>query len=203
VKDEGIEVRNYEWTAKEIEVLNPLYLLTAKPVIYLINLSEADYIRKKNKWLIKIKQWIDAHGGGSIIPFCGALEAHLVTLGDDEVKSFLSTKQTTSAISKIIKTGYHSLDLIHYFTSGTDEVKCWTIRKDTKAPQAAGRIHSDFEKGFICAEVMKYEDYVAAGSETVVKANGKYLQQGKNYTVLDGDIIFFKAGTVNPPAKKK
>jgi len=202
VKEEGIEVRNYDWTSKEIEVINPLFLLTAKPVIFLINMSEADYIRKKNPWLGKIKQWIDAHGGGSIIPFCGALEAELQMIGKAEAQALLASKGTTSVINKIIKTGYHTLDLIHFFTCGSDEVKCWTIRRDTKAPQAAGRIHSDFEKGFICAEVMKYDDFKELGSETAVKAAGKYLQQGKNYSVCDGDIIFFKKGTVTSSKKK-
>jgi len=94
--------------------------------------------------------------------------------------------------------------LIYFFTAGKDEVRCWTIRNGTKAPQAAGVIHTDFEKGFICAEVMKYEDYREAGSETNAKAAGKYLQQGKNYSVLDGDIIFFKfnAGAGLAPKKK-
>ena len=95
-------------------------------------------------------------------------------------------------IPKIIKAGYQALDLIYYFTAGADEVRCWTIRKQTKAPQAAGVIHTDFEKGFICAEVMKYNDLVELGTEQEVKAAGKYIQKGKEYIVEDGDIIFFR-----------
>eukprot|EP00921_Rhytidocystis_pertsovi_P018085 GHVQ01028484.1.p1 GENE.GHVQ01028484.1~~GHVQ01028484.1.p1 ORF type:complete len:106 (+),score=14.60 GHVQ01028484.1:128-445(+) len=95
-------------------------------------------------------------------------------------------------LDKIIQTGYSSLQLIHFFTSGEDEVKCWTIRKFTKAPQAAGTIHTDFERGFICAEVYKYSDLVELGSESAVKAAGKYQQKGKEYVVEDGDVIFFK-----------
>lgn len=102
------------------------------------------------------------------------------------------TAPPPSMLSKIIKTGYKALDLIYYFTAGEDEVRCWTIRDGTKAPQAAGVIHTDFEKGFICADVMRYEDFVEAGSETEVKARGKLRQQGKDYVVLDGDICHFK-----------
>jgi len=97
-----------------------------------------------------------------------------------------------SMLPRIVKLGYKALDLVYYFTAGEDEVRCWTIREGTKAPQAAGVIHTDFEKGFICAEVMAYTDFVEAGTETEVKARGKLRQQGKDYTVLDGDICFFK-----------
>ena len=95
-------------------------------------------------------------------------------------------------IPKIIRNGYTTLDLINYFTCGEDEVRAWTIRRRTKAPGAAGVIHTDFEKGFICAEVMKYEDLIQYGNEQAVKAEGKYKQNGKEYVVEDGDIIFFK-----------
>lgn len=97
-----------------------------------------------------------------------------------------------SALPKIIKTGFTAINLIYFFTAGPDEVKCWQIRKQSKAPQAAGTIHTDFERGFICAEVMKVEDLKELGSEAAVKAAGKYKQEGKNYVVQDGDIILFK-----------
>jgi obg-like ATPase 1 len=104
-------------------------------------------------------------------------------------------------LPKIIKAGYQALHLIYFFTAGEDEVKCWTIRKGTLAPQAAGTIHSDFEKGFICAEVMKYDELKEYGSESALKAAGKYRQQGKNYVVEDGDIILFKFNVTS--SKKK
>jgi obg-like ATPase 1 len=104
-------------------------------------------------------------------------------------------------INKIIGCGYKTLRLIHYFTAGKDEVKCWTIRDGYKAPQAAGVIHTDFERGFICAEIMKYEDWAELGGEQECKAEGKYKQEGKNYEVLDGDIIYFKFN-VTSSAKK-
>jgi len=202
VLNEKKQIRFVEWKATEIEILNSLQLLTAKNVVYLINMSEKDYIKKGNKWLPKIKAWVDAHGGEPMVPFCGALEAKLLELGDEGAKQYLEEIKGQSAIPKIIKTGYHALDLIHFFTCGSDEVKCWTIRRFTKAPQAAGTIHTDFERGFVCAEVMKFEEFKELGSEAAVKAAGKYKQEGKTYNVLDGDIIFFKANTTGLDKKK-
>eukprot|EP01097_Dermamoeba_algensis_P005386 TRINITY_DN3424_c0_g1_i1.p1 TRINITY_DN3424_c0_g1~~TRINITY_DN3424_c0_g1_i1.p1 ORF type:complete len:422 (-),score=145.99 TRINITY_DN3424_c0_g1_i1:138-1319(-) len=203
LKEDRKEVRLGEWKANEIEVINPLQLLTAKPVIYLVNMSEGDFISKKNKWLAKIKKWVDEKSGEPIIPFCGSLEYKLVSMTQEEKDAYLKEKNITTQIPKIIKTGYHSLELVHFFTSGTDEVRAWTVRKGAKAPQAAGVIHTDFEKGFICAEVMRFEDYKELGSEAAVKAAGKLQQQGKNYTVEDGDIMFFKANTGGGLGKKK
>lgn len=206
VLEEKKAVRFGEWSATEIEILNKHMFITAKPMMYLINLSEQDYIRKKNKWLVKIKEWIDANDPGAVaIPFSGALEAKLVEMPDDEAQAFLDQNKITSALAKIIVTGYKALNLCYYFTAGEDEVKAWTIQKGTKAPQAAGRIHTDFEKGFIMAEVMKYDDFKELGSENAVKAAGKYRQQGKTYVVEDGDIIHFKfnAGAGLTAGKKK
>jgi len=186
-------VRFEPWNEKEIEILNQYLFLTSKPMIYLVNLSEEEYIKKKNKWLAKIKAWVDEHDpGASIIPFSGAFEFKLVEMPDDEMQVFLKEKKVTSALEKIIKTGYKALQLEYFFTVGKDEVRAWTIQKGTKAPQAAGRIHGDFEKGFIMAEVMKFNDFKAEGSEAAAKAAGKYRQQGRLYIVEDGDIIQFK-----------
>eukprot|EP00899_Mesostigma_viride_P022407 jgi/Mesvir1/3350/Mv06738-RA.1 len=198
----GNDVRSGDWKAAEIEVLNTFQLLTAKPVVYLINLGEEDYKRKKNKWLAKIAHWIkEHHPEDPIIPFSGVLETKLADMTEEEAAKYCKDNEVTSALPKIIKTGYTAIHLIYFFTCGSDEVKCWTIRKQTKAPQAAGAIHSDFERGFICAEVMKYEDLVKEGSDSAVKAAGKYHQEGKNYTVADGDIIYFKFN-VTAAAKK-
>jgi len=186
------EVRLGDWKTNEIEVLNSIFLLTAKPVVYLVNMSEGDFIKKKNPWLAKIKKWVDGRSKDPIIPFSAAFEQKLMDMTPEEATKYTSSVSASSSMPKIIKTGYDVLELIYFFTCGEDEVKCWTIRAGTKAPQAAGVIHTDFEKGFICAEVMAYIDYVAGGSEAAVKAAGKFFQQGKNYTVVDGDIIFFK-----------
>eukprot|EP00906_Rhabdomonas_costata_P001861 RCo002966 len=191
--DEGKQIRCHcSWNAKEIEYLNGMQLLTAKSAIYLLNMSPEDYMRKKNKWLGKIKQWVDSHSGEPVIPISAALEQKLSEMPPDEAAEFCKANSTASCMEKVILNGYKTLNLCHFFTAGSDEVKCWTIQVGTKAPQAAGRIHTDFEKGFICAEVMKFEDLKELGSELEVKAKGKYKQQGKEYTVVDGDIIYFK-----------
>uniref|UniRef100_A0A8C0ZW58 Obg-like ATPase 1 n=1 Tax=Castor canadensis TaxID=51338 RepID=A0A8C0ZW58_CASCN len=204
VIDQKKPVRFYhDWNDKEIEVLNKYLFLTSKPMVYLVNLSEKDYIRKKNKWLIKIKEWVDKYDPGAlVIPFSGALELKLQELSAEERQKYLEANMTQSALPKIIKAGFAALQLEYFFTAGPDEVRAWTIRKGTKAPQAAGKIHTDFEKGFIMAEVMKYEDFKEEGSENAVKAAGKYRQQGRNYIVEDGDIIFFKFNTPQQPKKK-
>uniref|UniRef100_A0A9J7ZS73 Obg-like ATPase 1 n=1 Tax=Cyprinus carpio carpio TaxID=630221 RepID=A0A9J7ZS73_CYPCA len=204
VVDEKKHVRYYhEWNDKEIEVLNKYLFLTSKPMIYLVNLSEKDYIRKKNKWLVKIKEWVDAHDPGAlVIPFSGGFESKYQDMTDEEKQKYCEENKTQSILTKIIKTGYAALQLEYFFTAGPDEVRAWTIRKGTKAPQAAGKIHTDFEKGFIMAEVMKFVDFKEEGSENAAKAAGKYRQQGRNYIVEDGDIIFFKFNTPNQPKKK-
>ncbi|XP_072313741.1 obg-like ATPase 1 isoform X1 [Eucyclogobius newberryi] len=204
VENEKKPVRFYlDWNEKEIEVLNKYLFLTSKPMIYLVNLSEKDYIRKKNKWLAKIKEWVDANDPGAIvIPVSGAVESKLLDMDEAEQTKFCEEQKTQSVLTKIIKTGYAALQLEYFFTAGPDEVRAWTIRKGTKSPQAAGKIHTDFEKGFIMAEVMKYSDFKEEGSENAVKSAGKYRQQGRNYTVEDGDIIFFKFNTPSAPKKK-
>jgi len=203
--EEKKHVRFENWHEKEVEVLNKHLFLTSKPVVYLVNLSQDDYIKKKNKWLAKIKAWVDEHDAGApIIPFSGNLENKLVDMPDDEKEKYLKEIGTTGSLEKIIKTGYKALQLEYFFTSGKDEVKAWTIQKGTKAPQAAGRIHTDFEKGFIMAEVMHYEDFKTEGSEAAARAAGKYRQQGRNYVVEDGDIILFKFNAgAGLQAKKK
>lgn len=135
-------VRHGEWRADEIALLNTHRFITAKAVVYLVNLSAEDFISKKNKWLKKIKDYIEQHVPGEIIPYSAEHERNELANPDEKKRTM---------IPKIIKSGYNALDLIYYFTSGADEVRCWTIRKLTKAPQAAGVIHTDFEKGFICA----------------------------------------------------
>ena len=192
---EGKHLRLEKWKASEVAFLNPYQFLTAKPVVYLLNLSKNDFLRKKNKWLGKVKQWVDANGAATIVPISVALETELYTSTDEAEKA-------TSGLPRAILAGYSALHLIHFFTVGPDEVKCWTVRTGAKAPQAGAVIHTDFEKAFICAEVMKYEDLKEAGTENAVKSAGKYRQQGKEYVVCDGDIILFKVGQVNAPKAK-
>ena len=166
--NDGKWVKDGEWHAQEIETLNKHNFLTAKPIVYLANIAESEWAKKQNKWLPKIKEWIAAHGGGPMIPFSAAYESKLVDLGavDEESRERIAKEEgVASAINRIIKVGYKRLHLGHFFTCGPDEVRAWTVRLGWKAPQAAGIIHTDFEKGFICAEVMKYDDLKELGTE--------------------------------------
>jgi len=205
--EDGRHIRFGEWNAADIEVLNKHLFITSKPMIYLVNLSEKDYIRKKNKWLPKIKEYVDKNDPGAmIIPFSGAFEQKIAEMEEEsERKAYQEETKCYTTLEKIIVQGYKALQLQYFFTAGPDEVKAWTIQRGAKAPQAAGRIHTDFEKGFIMAEVMKFADFKEAGSEAAVKAAGKYRQHGKTYVVEDGDIIFFKfnAGAGLTAGKKK
>ncbi|VDC03649.1 unnamed protein product [Peniophora sp. CBMAI 1063] len=192
---EGKDVRKGNWNPKEVELINTLHLLTAKPITYLVNLSEKDYVRKKNKWLPKIKAWIDENNPGDpLIPFSVAFEERLAQMTPEEQAEEEKKVGATSNLGKITIAGYTSLDLIRYFTCGPDEVRAWTIRQGTKAPQAAGVIHSDFENKFVCGEIMSYNDLHEYGSESAVKAAGKLRQQGKPYEMVDGDIAYWKSG---------
>lgn len=198
-------VRDGDWNMKEIDFLNNHLFITAKPVVYLINIGFEDYKTKKNKWLPKIAAYIKEHGGGPMLPYSADFEKQVQDAAGSTDKMVrdqcAADLGAASMITKITQAGYNHLRLIHYFTAGEDEVKCWTIREGTKAPGAAGVIHSDFERGFICAEVMGFEDLNREGSEINVRAAGLYHQKGKDYEVKDGDIIFFKFN-VTAQAKK-
>ncbi|KAF2094683.1 hypothetical protein NA57DRAFT_60103 [Rhizodiscina lignyota] len=192
----GKDVRKGEWSPKEVEVINPLFLLTAKPVVYLVNLSEKDYIRQKNKNLPKIAAWIKEHAEGDpIIPISVSFEERLTRFETDaEVAKECESLGTKSALPKVIITMRKALKLASFFTTGTDEVRQWTIREGTKAPQAAGVIHTDFEKTFIQVIVYNYTALKEEGDEATVKAKGKVMTKGKEYVVEDGDILLIKAG---------
>lgn len=181
-------------------------LITTKPVVYLINLTADDFIRKKNKWLAKIHAWVQEHGGGTIIPFSVDFEQKLWALRDDvdARKAFLDEAKVVSTLPKMVVQGYKDLELIYYFTAGETEVRCWTIIKGILAPQAAGVIHTDFERGFIKAEVCAFEDFKALAtgkSMAEVKAAGRYRMEGKTYEVADGDIIHFMFNVTAPKKK--
>merc|ERR1712187_776383 len=139
-------------------------------------------------FLKPIFEWVQKNApGSSIIPYCGAYEEELQDLESDAARQAQLTEDaTTSAMNKIIDTAFHMVHLINFFTQGPDEVRAWTIRKGYKAPQAAGVIHTDFEKKFVMAEVMAFDVLKELGSEGEVKAAGKYRQEGKNYEVQDG-----------------
>ncbi|KAI5820835.1 P-loop containing nucleoside triphosphate hydrolase protein [Pyronema omphalodes] len=199
-------VRDGKWEAKEVECINEkLRLITTKPMVYLVNMEMNDYAKKgvDNKWLPEIRDWIKGNGGGSVIPMSVDFEQALWDRKEDpkQVEEFLKKMDAKSTLPEIIREGFQQLGLIYYFTAGEKEVKAWTIREGTMAPQAAGVIHGDFEKGFIKAEVVGWEDFKRlgkAGSMADIKAAGKLRMEGKQYIVKDGDVVHFMVN-----AKKK
>lgn len=186
------------WTdyGNQVEVINTLFLLSAKPVVYLVNLSEKDYTRKKNKHLVKIAEWMKEHAAGDpILPISVCFEERLTRFETDaEVAEECKNCGIESALPKIVTTMRKALHLRSFFTVGTDEVRQWTIREGTKAPQAAGVIHTDFEKTFIQAIVYNFNSLKELGDESEVKSKGKIMTKGKDYVVDDGDILLIKAG---------
>ncbi|KAF9583291.1 hypothetical protein BGW38_009821 [Lunasporangiospora selenospora] len=202
--EQGNDIRKGDWSNSEIEVINQQYLLTAKPMIYLVNLSEHEYLhlsKEPNSAVERIQTWIDEHHPGDLlIPFSGSFESQLSLFNDspedkqtvlDDASEQVGSK-ISSALPEIIVRGREALNLQQFFTAGPGEVRAWTTRKNTLAPQAAGVIHSDFERGFIMAEVMKMDDLKDLGSEAAVKAAGKYYSKGRDYMVEDGDVVYFK-----------
>ncbi|KAE8152301.1 GTP-binding protein YchF [Aspergillus avenaceus] len=203
---DGNDVRKADWSPKEVEVINPLQLLTAKPVVYLVNLSERDYIRQKNKYLPKVFEWIKANSPGDpLIPISAAFEERLTRFETEEqALEECKALNTKSGLPKVITTMRTSLNLASFFTTGADEVRQWTIRKGIKAPAAAGVIHSDFEKTFIQVIVYNYSTLREYGDEGAVKAAGKVMTKGKDYLVEDGDVLLIKAGAARdiPPSTR-
>lgn len=192
-------IRGGSWNSAEVELIrNKLpSLITTKPVVYLVNLSKADFIRKKNKWLTKIHEWVQSHGGGVMISVEHE-EALWKARDDPDAKAALEDAANggaKSVLPKIVKQGYSELALIYFFTAGEKEVRCWTVQEGALAPQAAGVIHTDFERGFIKAEVVSFADFKEhskGASMADVKAAGKYRIEGKQYVVQSGDIIHFQ-----------
>jgi len=193
VLESGKDIKSADWTAKEIGILNEVLLLTSKPATYLVNISERDFKRKGNKWLKPIFQWVKEHSPESkIMPFSIIFEEKVFPLEGDERTAFIAENGAESQLDKIIKAGFDSLNLINFFTAGEKEVRAWALQAGQTAPQAAGTIHTDFEKCFIKAEVIKYDELRELGSEAAVKSAGKYRTQGKNYEVENGDILLIK-----------
>mmetsp|Transcript_113602 Transcript_113602/g.244590 ORF Transcript_113602/g.244590 Transcript_113602/m.244590 type:complete len:409 (-) Transcript_113602:112-1338(-) len=204
----NVPLRNGEWSLEDIARINDIMpqAITLKPIVYLINIDKRSFLRKGNKWFAPINEWVQSHGGGTIIPFSVAWEQELWHLRDDPAgrEAFLAEANgLKSVLPRIVKVGYNVLNLCYFFTAGEDEVRAWTIPTGALAPEAAGAIHTDFERGFIKAEVMAYSDFkeLATGKSVApIKAAGKYRQEGKQYVVQDGDIIHFM---FNVTAKKK
>ncbi|THF53794.1 redox-regulated ATPase YchF [Allorhizobium terrae] len=180
--------------AEEREILKGLNLLTSHPVLYVCNVAESDAVNG-NEHTKAVQAMADAQGAETVI-ISAAIEAEVAQLPDEEAKEFLSALGLEEAgLDRLIRAGYHLLDLITYFTVGPKETRAWTIRRGTKAPAAAGVIHTDFERGFIRAFTIAYDDYVTLGGEVPAKEAGKARDEGKEYVVHDGDVIHFRFNT--------
>lgn len=188
---DGRSVRTLELSDKERELAATFFLLTDKPVIYCANVGEED-IGKGNEHSAKVKEFAASEHSQSI-EICAKVECELVQLDPEDRAVFAEELNLTeSGLNRIIKAGYSLLGLISYLTAGEKEVRAWTIERGTKAPQAAGKIHTDFEKGFIRAEVVSYDDLMACGGFVGAKEKGKVRSEGKEYVMQDGDVVLFR-----------
>ncbi|MFO1518174.1 MAG: redox-regulated ATPase YchF [bacterium] len=189
--NEGKPVRSLTFTPEEKEAIRELFLITAKPVLYVANVSEEGL--KNPPESVKQVQALAAQEGTECVILSGEIESEIAKLSEEEQAEFLKDLgQTESGLDRMAHAGYKLLKLFSYFTAGPQEVRAWTITQGTKAPQAAGVIHTDFERGFIKAEIYHYNDLIACGSEQAVKEKGLLRLEGKEYVVQDGDVIFFR-----------
>ena len=184
-------IRNLELTEDELLIMKPYNLLTQKPIIYMANVSEDD-IASSNDYVKQVEEYASKEGS-KVIMVSAKVEEELSDLSDEERIEFLNELGVTeSGLDKLIQASYSLLGLETFFTAGTDEVRAWTFKTGMKAPECAGIIHTDFQKGFIKAEVMSFEDLKVCGSEKEVKEAGKMRLEGKEYLMQDGDICYFR-----------
>ena len=192
--ENGVSARAVEADDDEKAILADIGLLSAKPVIYACNMSEDDFASNiENNERYKAVCEIAKAEGAEVLPICAELEAEISSLSKEEKEMFLSDAGIESGgLDMLIQRSYNLLGLISYLTAGEPEVRAWTIKKGTKAPQAAGKIHSDFERGFIRAEVISFDELMACGSMQAAKEKGKIRSEGKDYVMQDGDIVLFR-----------
>ncbi len=184
----GIMLRDVPWPEDERKVLKQLNPLTLKPMLYIVNVSEAQL--QDGSWKERVKDL-----PGRIVPVCVKMEADISTVSEEEKKEYLEMAgQTQSGLDQLIKDAYDVLGLITFLTTGEIETRAWTVTKGSTAPQAAGKIHTDFEKNFIRAEVTSYDDFVACGGEVGARDKGKTRVEGKEYVMRDGDVCYFRIG---------
>ncbi|MDF2654217.1 MAG: ychF [Bacillota bacterium] len=192
--DSGSSARTLDLTPEEREYVKSLELLSFKPIIYAANVSEDEAVSESdNEYVAAVRQFA-ATEGSDVVVICAKLEAEIAELDEDEKLVFFEELGISeSGLDKLIKASYHLLDLISFLTAGPQEVRAWTIRRGTKAPQAAGRIHTDFERGFIRAETIAYNDLIQCGGNlATAKEKGLIRSEGKEYVVKDGDVILFR-----------
>ncbi len=189
--ENGKPARSVELTTDQKKILNSFFLLSAKPVIYVANIAESE-IGTENNFVKTVKE-IAKEEGAEVIVLSAKIEEELSALGEEDralFKEELGIKE--SGLEKLVSASYNLLGLMSFLTAGEKEVRAWTIKKGSKAPQAAGKIHTDFEKGFIKAEVVKYDDLIESGSYIAAREKGKVRIEGKDYVVQDGDIMLFR-----------
>lgn len=191
---DGKSARTLDLSENELALCSDLDLLSMKPVIYIANVdeSQAAGVSHDNKYYNAVAE-IAKEENSQIIPICAGIEAEIAELEPEEKKEFLADMGIAeSGLDRLITAGYSLLGLISFLTAGPKEVRAWTIKKGTKAPQAAGKIHSDFERGFIRAEIVSYDDLIECGSMTVAKERGLVRSEGKEYVMQDGDVTLFR-----------
>lgn len=186
-------VRSYDADPEETDLIKGFFLITSKPVIYCANVDE-DQIKSQDsdKFLSQVREFAN-NDNAEVVVICAKIEEELSHLDEEELELFKSELGLTEfGLDQLIVASYRLLGLISYLTAGEPEVRAWTIKKGTKAPQAAGKIHTDFERGFIKAEVISYNDLIELGSMTIAKEKGKVRIEGKDYVVQDGDVMLFR-----------
>ena len=188
--DAGKPVRSMTFTDAEKPVIKQLQLLTGKPVMYIANVDEGGF--ENNPMLDALRDRAQAEAA-NVVPVCAAIESEIVQLDEEDKQLFLSEMNLEEpGLNRVIRAGYDLLGLQTFFTAGEKEVRAWTVREGATAPQGAGRIHTDFEKGFIRAEVVGYDDYVACQGEGGAKDAGKWRLEGKDYLLREGDVVHFR-----------
>ena len=188
--DEGHRARNVELSREERALVNDVHLITTKPVMYIANVAEDGF--DDNPYLDTVRSKAAAENA-QVVPVCAGIEAEIAQLDEaDRIEFLAELGLEQSGLDQVINAGYALLELLTFFTVGKREVRAWTVRSGSTAPQAAGRIHTDFERGFIRAEVTSYEEFVSLGGEQGAKEAGKLRLEGKNYIVREGDIMHFR-----------
>lgn len=188
--DEGHRARNVQLDADERALVRDLHLITTKPVMYIANVSEDGF--ENNPYLDVVREKAETESA-RVVPVCAAIEAEIASLDAADRAEFLQELgYAESGLDQVIRAGYELLELLTFFTAGPKEVRAWTIRRGSTAPQAAGRIHTDFERGFIRAEVTAFDDYLALGGEHGAREAGKLRLEGKQYIVREGDVMHFR-----------
>jgi len=188
--DEGLPVRSMDTTELQKEILRSVHLITAKPVMYVANVDEDGFV--DNPHLTAVEEYA-ASEGSEVVAICAAIEAEIAVLDEEDKAEFLADFGASEpGLNRVIRHAYHLLGLQTFFTAGPKEVRAWTTKIGATAPQAAGEIHTDFEKGFIRAEVIAYDDYVAGNGEHGAKEAGRLRLEGKEYIVQEGDVMHFR-----------